>query len=217
MFDPNEIGTVYLTFNFLTKELTDKSKFVYHVIQRDATTNDIIGGETYEISKKPRDVFIADAGDDEEIDKNETITISADQINEDAIYNWYDPDGNLIYTGADLTVSPDITKTYKLEIISDIDGFKDYDEIEITVNPYKLESLVPNPATNQVVVNYEADEAISAYLMMVNLNTGNSDNYILDVQQNNTTINISAYTSGLYNIILVCDGEVQNSKTLLKQ
>lgn len=73
-FNPNEIGTVYVTFNFLTKEITEKTKFVYNVIQRDATTNEVIGGETYIISKKPRDIFIADAGNDEEIEKNETVT-----------------------------------------------------------------------------------------------------------------------------------------------
>jgi len=217
VFDPNEIGTLYLTFNFLTKELTDKREFIYHVIQRDAITNELIGGETYEIRKKPRDSFSADAGNDSEIDKNETITISAGQINEDAVYNWYDPEGNLIYTGTDLTISPDITIKYKLEIISNIDGFKDYDEIEITVNPYKLESLIPNPASNQATVNYLTDGASSAYVMVVNMNTGGSDNYILDVQQTSTSIDISSYATGLYNIILVCDGVVQNSKTLIKQ
>jgi len=217
ILDPNEIGTLYLTFNFLTKELTDKTEFIYHLIQRDAITNEVIGGETFEVRKKPRDSFLADAGNDAEIDKNETITINAEQINEDAIYNWYDPDGNLIYTGTDLTVSPEITIKYKLEIISNIDGFKDYDEIEVTVNPYKLESLIPNPASQSFTVNYLTDGASSAYVMMVNMNTGSSDNYILDTQQSSTSIDISTYTAGLYNIILVCDGVVQNSKTLIKQ
>ncbi|MCF6308720.1 MAG: S8 family serine peptidase [Flavobacteriaceae bacterium] len=217
ILEPNEIGTLYLTFNFLTKELTNKREFIYHLIQRDAVTNEIIGGETFEVRKKPRDSFDADAGNDKEIDKNETITISAGQISEDAVYNWYGPEGNLIYTGTDLTISPDVTKKYKLEIISTIDGFKDYDEVEVTVNPYKLESLVPNPASQSFTVNYITDGASSAYVMMVNMNTGNSDNYILDIQETNTTIDVSAYTTGLYNIILVCDGEVQNSKTLIKQ
>lgn len=49
------------------------------------------------------------------------------------------------------------------------------------------------------------------------MNTGDSNNYILDVQQSNIAIDVSTYTMGLYNIILVCDGEIQNSKTLLKQ
>lgn len=51
-----------------------------------------------------KDLFNADAGKDEEIDKGESITLTAEQINEAAIYNWYDSNGNLIYTGASLSV-----------------------------------------------------------------------------------------------------------------
>lgn len=52
---PNEIGTIYLKFNFLAKENTSKTEYTYHVIQRDAVTDEIIGGETY-ICKKQNDV-----------------------------------------------------------------------------------------------------------------------------------------------------------------
>lgn len=211
------LGTAFVSFNFLTKELTEKRNYTYHIIQKDSQTNQIIGGETYEVRKHQRDSFTADAGTDEEIEKNETVTITAGLINENATYNWYDPDGNLIYSGTDLTITPEMTMIYKLEVISDIDGFKDYDEIQITVNPYRIESLAPNPASNLVTVNYIANGASSGYVMVVNMNTGNSDNYILDVQQSSTSIDVSTYTTGLYNIILVCDGEIQNSKTLLKQ
>ena len=100
-------------------------------------------------SKSPSPTFDADAGSDETIDRSQSVTITAAQINEAAVYNWYDREGNLIYTGTDLTVSPEVTKTYKLEIITDTDGYKDYDQVQVTVNPYRLESLVPNPATSQ--------------------------------------------------------------------
>ncbi|MFK5985647.1 MAG: hypothetical protein QM479_09490 [Pseudomonadota bacterium] len=214
---PNEIGTISVDFNFLTKEITNKTKYIYHLIQRDAVTNKVIGGETFEIRKPTRPIFDADAGDDEEIEKNEIITISAGEINEDATYNWYDPEGNLIYTGTDLTISPDITKTYKLEIVSNIDGFKDYDEIEVSIKPFRIETINPNPANDILNINYITTDATSAYVMFVNMNTGSSDNYILNTQQSSISINVSAYTTGLYNIILVCDGVVQNSKTLLKE
>lgn len=179
MFEPNERGLLTLDFNFLTKEITDKSNYIYHVIQKDAETGEVIGGETFIIRKKPRPLFIADAGTDKEIDKDESITISAEQIDEFAIYNWYDSDGNLIYTGKDLTVSPDVTKKYKLEIIADADGYKDFDEIEVIVNPYSLETLVPNPASNQVTISYKAQDASSAYLMIIGTTNGISNNYIL--------------------------------------
>lgn len=217
LFNPKEIGTVYVSFNFLTAQLTEKRDFVYHAIQRDAVTNEIIGGETYEVHKRPRVVFEAEAGADEEIQKNESITISASQINEAAVYNWYDPEGNLIYTGTDLTVSPEVTKTYKLEIIADTDGYKDYDQVEITVNPYSLESLIPNPSTSNVIVNYSADGANSAYLMVVSTVTGISNNYILDVAETAININVSGYAPGLYSVALVCDGEIVASKNLAKQ
>ena len=144
-FGANDYGSAYITFNFLTAELTNKQNYTYQVIQRDKATNKIIGGETFEIKKQPRPTFEADAGDNEEIERNQSITLQADDINEDAVYNWYAPDGTLIYTGTTLTISPEMTQQYKLEIISDLDGLKDYDEITVTVNPYRIISMAPNP------------------------------------------------------------------------
>ena len=212
-----EIGTVTVSFHFLTQELTNKTKYTYHMVQKDAVTDEVIGGETFEVRKPLRDSFYADAGNDDEVDRNESITISAEEIDETATYNWYDPDGNLIHTGTDLTVTPQMTQTYRLEVVSNIDGFKDYDDVQITVHPYRIESLVPNPTSSNVTINYLIDGVTSAYVMVVDNTTGSSDNYILDVQSSSTTLDVSSYTAGLYNIILVCDGEIQNSKTLLKQ
>jgi hypothetical protein len=216
-FLPNELGTLYLTFNFLTKELSNKRNYTYHVIQRDLLNGEIIGGETYVIRKQPRTTFSADAGTDKEIDRSESITLEAESINEDAVYNWYDLDGNLIHTGSTLTVSPDFTQKYKLEVISNLDGLKDYDEMEVKVNPYRIETLVPNPAASQVTINYLATDATSAYVMIVHQNSGDTSNYIIDPQESSYAIDLSSFSSGLYSIILVCDGEIQGSKNLIKQ
>lgn len=215
VLEPHETGTVFISFNFLTKEITEKNEYVYHVIQRNTTTNQIIGGETYIVRKKPRDLFTADAGSDQEVDKYEPVTISADDIGEDAIYNWYDPDGNLIYTGKDITLTPDITKTYKLEIISDTDGFKDYDEIEVKVNPYAIDNMSPNPAQDEVTIEYKAQEATSAYIMIISTTNGNTDNYILDTTETEIIIDTTGLTPGLYHISLVCDGELVDTKNLI--
>jgi subtilisin family serine protease len=215
-FLPNEWGTAYITFNFLTKKLTNKTLYTYHVIQKDYVTNEVVGGVTYEIRKQPRPAFTANAGNDEEIDRSESVTLQASEINEDAVYNWYDVDGNLIYTGTTITVSPQFTQQYKLEVISNLDGLKDYDDLQVTVNPYKIQSLIPNPATSTVTVNYIADEATSAYLMVVHQNSGNTSNYIIDIEENSHIIDLSGFATGLYSIILVCDGEIQGSKNLIK-
>jgi len=150
------------------------------------------------------------------LDKNETITLSASQINEAAVYNWYDPEGNLIYTGKDLTVSADVTKKYKLEIVADADGFKDYDEVDVTVNQFYLNTIVPNPATNTVTINYKTIDIASAYLMVIGTNNNTSNNYIINTNQEQTTLDISNYPIGYYTIALVCNGDIVDAKTLIK-
>lgn len=219
MFEPNERGLLTLDFNFLTKELTDKTEFTYHVVQKDANTGEVIGGETFLIKKKSRPIFIANAGNDKEINENETITLSAEQINEAAIYNWYDTDGNLIYQGKDLTVSADVTKKYKLEIVSETDGFKDYDEVKVKLKPSIIENISPNPASNQMQVNYKLNGISSAYLMIIGQYGTNdsSNNYVLNTSSSQTTINLSNYTNGYYTVALVCNGEIVDAKTLIKQ
>lgn len=212
----NTIGTIKLAFHFLTDEMNNKRHFKFHVIQKDAATNEIIGGETYKINKYPRPTFSADAGGDEEADKNEPVTITAAQINEAATYNWYDPDGNLIHTGTTLTVTDIVTKSYKLEIISDEDGYKDYDEVEVTRTSYYIESLTPNPASNTVTILYDAELATSAYLMVVDISSGTSNNYILDTLETSTSLNVSTWDNGQYSIALVCDGVIEDAKNLIK-
>ncbi|GER59043.1 hypothetical protein ULMA_11510 [Patiriisocius marinus] len=213
---PNSYSAINISFNFLTDKKDETQNYTFHVIQRDSNNDEIIGGETYVINKYPRPNFQAEAGNNKEIDKDESVTISAAQINEAAQYNWYDPEGNLIYTGENLTVSPNVTKTYTLEIISDSDGYKDYDEVKIKVNPYKIESLAPNPSNSTVSINYIADEATSAYIMVVGTNNNTSNNYIIDPSLTTINLDVTNYENGIYAIALVCDGEIVSSKYLYK-
>lgn len=141
----------------------------------------------------------------------------ADEIDENATYNWYDPEGILIYTGSDFTLSLDVTKKYKLEIISDIDGLKDYDEVEVVVNPYKLASISPNPANALATITYDAELANSAYLRIVQTDSGTEHNYILDTEETTIQIDTSLFATGSYVVALICNGEFQISKILVKQ
>ncbi|MFY7988831.1 MAG: M43 family zinc metalloprotease [Flavobacterium sp.] len=217
-FNANEIGTLRLDFNFLTKELTDKTNYAYHVIQKDAETGQVIGGETFIINKNPRPIFEAEAPD-KEVDLNQAITISAEDINEPAIYNWYDNDGNLIYQGKDLQVANAVAEKFKLEVIATSDGFKDYKEVEVKLKPSTLENIAPNPATNNVLVSYKLNGVSSAYLMVIGYygSNGTSNNYILDTNSSETNLNVSNYASGFYTVALVVNGEIVDAKTLIKQ
>ncbi|MEA3443312.1 MAG: S8 family serine peptidase [Bacteroidota bacterium] len=222
-FTANTRIPIYVGFSFLTDELTDKNEFEYHVVQKHSVPHPVLGehwtgGVHFKVTKYERDPFDADAGGDKEIDIGDSVTISATQIAEAAEYNWYNPSGNLIYTGQDLTVSPDITIKYKLEVIADTDGFKDYDEVEVNVNRYKINSLSPNPTSSNVTVTYDAEGAASAYLILIGANVfGSVNNYIIDCTQTQTIISVANYQPGIYTVALVCDGQIVYAKALAIQ
>jgi serine protease len=218
VLNAHEQGSVELNFSFLAKEITNKANFKYHIIQRELTTNEIVGVVTFNIYKKPRPSFVADA-DDKEKDRNETITISAKQISEPAVYNWYDAEGNLIFVGKDLTVATDVAKKYKLEVIATADGFKDYTEVEVKLKPSVLSVIAPNPATDNVTIGYKINEGGSAYLMILGGYGTNSasNNYIINPELGEININLANYGSGFYTVALVVNGHIIDAKTLAKE
>ncbi len=110
-----------------------------------------------------------------------------------------------------------MTQQYKLEIISDLDGLKDYDEITVTVNPYRIISMAPNPVSSLLSIEYMAEEVNSTYIMALNQSAGASDNYILNTTENETAVDLTNCKTGFYSVVLVCDGEIEDSKNLVKQ
>ncbi|WP_312765833.1 S8 family serine peptidase [Epilithonimonas sp.] len=81
-----------------------------------------------------------------------------------------------------------------------------------------LEIIAPNPSSNNINVKYNLKGANSASLMIV-MQAGNnlSYNYTLDVSKTESNINISNYFTGYYIVTLIVDGEVVDSKTLIKK
>lgn len=216
-FAPEEVGTLDLKFNFLTKEASNKPDFKFQIIQRDGITDEVVGGENYEISKYYRTKFYAQI--ETSTSQTNELLLKASDIGEPAVYNWYDESGNLIYQGKDLTVTDEITQKYKLEIVALSDGYKDYDEAETSgTNPNKITEIYPNPAIDQLTISYQLASEESAYIAINSLYLTNniSNNYILDNNATQKIIDISNYPSGVYSVILVVGGNIAEMKTIFK-
>lgn len=217
---PNQMGTINFRFNFLTKEITDKKgRFTLHVYKRNLATNEVIGGETYEIIKNPRTPFTANAGNDRMVDKNETVTLNAQLINKDAVYNWYDEEGQLIYSGTDLEIVADISKKFKLEIISLEDGLKDYSEVSVEFKNNRIVSYYPNPTNNILNVQYKANYPENSYFLVTGLDPHNNQtvhNYVINPNSDTLTIDVSTFTNGYYLLSFIHDGSATDSKIFIK-
>ena len=214
---------VKLSLNFLIEKVDVVKTYDFHVVQKKSGQHPIFedhwtGGVHFRTNIGSRDAFAADAGEDKDINKGETVVLAAEQINESAVYNWYDENGILIHTGTDLTVSPEHSEQYLLEVISNADGFKDYDEVMVQVDRFKLNSLTPNPASDQLTVDYDVQDANSAYLMVVGTNPNSiCNNYILNINQTQIVLDLNNYPIGAYTIALVVDGHIVDTEGLIVQ
>lgn len=218
MFDPHEYGTVNLTFNFLTEEYTGTPEYKYHLEQRHMDDDRLLGGEAYLINTYPRDLFYADAGGNLEANYNETIVLSAADIGEDAVYNWYDSDGNKVHQGKNYNVTIYDDTEFRLEVTATADGYKDYDNVAVSLRPNSIDKIYPNPATSTMVqVDYTINHGNNAYIRIVPVYgaSGNGTNYPVNINENEIQIDISGYIPGAYKVILYCDGDMVESKNLL--
>ncbi|HLS30487.1 MAG TPA: hypothetical protein VK021_06495 [Flavobacteriaceae bacterium] len=151
------------------------------------------------------------------IDKEEEVILNAELIGEPANYNWYDNEENLIYEGADFSTSAEIGKQYKLEVVTLSDGYKDYAEVELTFKPNRITSLSPNPTTGLVEVEYKINEGESAYLAVTSIENPNiSDNYILDMEESTFDLNVDNLSAGIYSVAMIVNGQIVDTKNLIK-
>lgn len=220
-FPTGQRQQIYVGFSFLTEELTDKNDFRYHVLQKKSEDDSILGdnwtgGVHFRISKYDREAFYASAGNEETVKKGESVTLSANQINESATYNWYDEEGNLIHSGISFIDNPESSKKYKLEVISSVDLFKDYDEIQIDVESCFIKNISPNPADNQINIEYLSENVSNAIVAVTPVDgNGSINNYVLNVNETTREIDISSLTSGSYSVALICDGELKDAKPII--
>jgi hypothetical protein len=71
-------------------------------------------------------------------------------------------------------------------------------------------------ANQSVLVNYCVASNLSFYLIVTDLSNAQSNTYILDPNASELTIDLSAYQAVTYSITLVSDGNIIESKNLIK-
>ena len=219
----NSYYTLQTTIHFLADQIPATNNFDFDMVLRNAAGDSILGGEHYQCIRTNGRYFQALASCTSPILFGEGTILAATSINENAEYNWYDEQGNLVGTGLTCYVMPQQNTTYTLEIIADADGYKAYGTAPVDVIDADLQGLSPNPTTGQVNVSYRMSgrtgnltlQLISTQGQVVYsqaLNGGNGRT------SGSVTINTSYLAAGSYTVRLVSNtGKVYSSKILVKQ
>lgn len=219
-FPSNTRIPIYIGFSFLTDEV-ENEYYEFHVRQYlspEEGTVDLLGGLHFIITRKERSLFYADAGDDQKIRFGETATLSASNISEAAIYNWYTSEGNPIGEGLNIDVSLEENTVYTLEVIAEEDAYKDYDDVLVEVQHNWINDINPNPANSSLTVDYHIEEEPSSASIMILNNTATmSYSYLIDTSEDQINMDVSHLNNGWYTVVLLINGVAEDSETLIVQ
>ncbi|MGB0932671.1 MAG: S8 family serine peptidase [Lishizhenia sp.] len=159
------------------------------------------------------DLYMRDRYNDAGRDEGYTWTWDFDAS---AVYNWYNEEGVLIHSGRNFTVTSEISKKYKLEVIAESDLYKDYDEIELKIKENYLKGVIPNPVDDICTINYKLKANTTGVLTVAPVNSQQSVNSYLINDTGSISIDLNSLTSGFYQILLITNGIVQDTKTIFK-
>ncbi|MDR0830373.1 MAG: C25 family cysteine peptidase [Prevotellaceae bacterium] len=182
-----------------------------------------IDGETPEIMRftavRDENVYfkaLAEASKTKVVRAKEEVTLTSNQIFDDAYYTWYDEAGEKIGTGYQITITPAFSQKYKIEILKKEDGFKSYDEIEVIVVDGVIAALSPNPANSYVRVDYKlSDNSTNASVQISDIQNLVSVSYPLSTNGTYQEISLSGFVSGTYFVKLIISGVVADTKSLI--
>ncbi|MGB1295478.1 MAG: hypothetical protein ACPG6V_08355 [Flavobacteriales bacterium] len=204
--------------NFLRSEVTHDN-FTFKFSQKKHGESKILGSEHYIVQRTERAMFQANSGSDVRVLKGQSVNLLAEDIGENAEYNWFDCDGNLLYSGQDITLTPEESRALQLEVITTSDQYKDYDQKNIVVTDGLICNISPNPASTLTEVCVELSEGTtSAVLMVYNVNHNLVNNYIVQGSgETQVQLDLSSYTQGTYQVVLVIDGVISDVHNIIKQ
>jgi hypothetical protein len=152
-----------------------------------------------------------------EILSGDSTTLSASTIGEDATFIWYDSNGDTLVENRTITVSPSSTTTYKVEVRADADFYKDYDEVTVTVKPGLITNIAPNPSSGSTVISYEIPGVSTATIELIEVSTGSKDTYSITPGTGTLNVDVSAFNTGAYTVLLLGDSNPADDDLLIVQ
>ena len=232
-FPPRTTGNIAVRFNFYTDHQDGKNNFTYDLTQI-SDTGVLLGGERFQIIRPQRQqtgIFEANISQDNSYQNANNTSLTAQNINEPAVYRWYTADTSLIDTGMNIMLNSIHPLPALLSVTADSDGYKDYVALNNnslqningstsqTLMTDSIVSINPNPATNQVTVTYHigSTDVQSAQLKITYINPAIFETVTISQAQNQKIVNTTGLPSGVFVISLYVNGQQKDSKQLVIQ
>ena len=211
----SEIYFIGLTVNFISDIMPELNEFDIDVILSTENDSEI---KRFTAIRDEHVYFKAHAGASKTVvvKAKESVTLTSNIISDEATYIWYDEAGNVIGEESKISVTPDISQTYTVEIEKVTDGYKSYDSIRVEVVEGMINNLSPNPARDEVKIEYSlSDNVQSASIQISDMQNIVVLTYPVQVSETQRMIPLGSLTPGVYFLKLLIDGQTIDSKQLI--
>ena len=216
-FDPGVRIPLWVGFSFYTSSTDSNATYSYKISQSVPDSVKKLGAETFMLSKYNRAYFNADAGADKSIKSGMTTQLNAVPVGESALYKWYDASNHFIGQGQHIAVAPTGNTFYKLEVISNLDGFMDADTVGVIIIEGTINSVSPNPCTDNIALEYSLSASVQvANVVLTNVIANTSTTFSLDINSTSQTLDVSNLPVGMYTLTLICNGLVTDAINIIK-
>jgi hypothetical protein len=206
----DEFDTVSLNFTF--KNIQRRSTtYAFDLIQRDSSTGEIVGGETFLIespSPSPVQLEIKVEG---EPDGNLNLVTESSAFKS---VEWFDDNtGDSLGLADSITVSPSVNGSYTAVATTE-EG--DIATDSVSLNDYiGIKSISLDTTTSQLIVELNLYASEDSRCVLSNVVDGSTITSVsVPVGENSCSLDISNLTSGIYALTYISNGQVTDSRKI---
>lgn len=187
---------------------------LFHVVQRDAETGKIVGGEAFMVITEPRQTMEPYA-DYKVIDGK--YELNAGNVKEKASYEWYDADNNLVGRGKNITLPAEKAGEYKVRVVADKDGAVSYANVSVG-NFMKLDEISPLPFSGNLNIKISAPATGKTKIRLTStIMSSFVKEYTLNKSETELNIDTSQYQKGIYLVSLIENNVVVDIKRIINK
>lgn len=213
-FTANQAELFNLTCNFNAEEEITKPKiYDLNLMVVDENSGDTVGGQRFRIVSKSRKPISAS------VEKTQVGTgrysLSLNNVSEDCLYEWYDKNGKLIGSGSSLEIPANSDASeYRVKIMAKSDGAVIYRNVK-TSGLQVIDNIVTSRNGLTVNLKTPASNRLQVQLSSV------TDTYPIvskpvEKGEMSCRMEISNFPTGFYQISLLSDGKIIDTRKFMK-
>ena len=213
--NPRQVGNISLNCNFLAGEaITERKSYDIDLAIYDSETGQCLGGETFRIVQNPRPAINPEV----ELQRNSgDMVLSAANVNEEAMYEWYNADGVLVGSGTSLRVPAGMPAgNYTVKVEAKSDGAVSYSEVSVP-GTSAIKNVEADGNGRDVVVTFERPVQSQSTLRLAS-SSGNApvSEYSLAAGAERYSIPAAGMQPGVYQVTLIENGRQTGSHKFVK-